>query len=343
VIALHRSGSRVDLIAKLVQQLNARLFERAWQLIAPARPGGQQLPVRDGQRRPGRATAQDRPGQRPGPARRLRTARRPACHLRALFGGAGVFGYPNAPAASWSATRPGAAGQTLRHAAPVADGSPAATASCTWPSSWTPTRWPAMRRCWPRCSDSLHQLATDNDALLGRFAAAIDALAAHAGWWSRCFRWATKATAHLKKEGIFPLVHGVRSLALARRSVRHGTAASAYRHWWAWGQLSPGDMGEELAESLHLFMALKLKAGLAELEPARPVSGTVGPAAAQQPGPRSAQGRAGCGQALSRRCCAAFSSGTPWMGAVDMGGGDGLRPALLAGRPAARWLLYHPA
>jgi CBS domain-containing protein len=34
--SLFRSGSRVNLIAKLVQQLNARLFERAWHLIAPA-------------------------------------------------------------------------------------------------------------------------------------------------------------------------------------------------------------------------------------------------------------------------------------------------------------------
>jgi CBS domain-containing protein len=33
---LYRGGSRINLIAKLVQQLNARLFERAWCLIAPA-------------------------------------------------------------------------------------------------------------------------------------------------------------------------------------------------------------------------------------------------------------------------------------------------------------------
>ena len=33
---MHASGTRVGLIARLVQALNARLFERAWQLIAPA-------------------------------------------------------------------------------------------------------------------------------------------------------------------------------------------------------------------------------------------------------------------------------------------------------------------
>ncbi|HQQ71575.1 MAG TPA: DUF294 nucleotidyltransferase-like domain-containing protein, partial [Alicycliphilus sp.] len=35
VAALHRGGTRVALVAQLVQQLNARLFERAWQMIAP--------------------------------------------------------------------------------------------------------------------------------------------------------------------------------------------------------------------------------------------------------------------------------------------------------------------
>ncbi|WP_373800649.1 DUF294 nucleotidyltransferase-like domain-containing protein, partial [Delftia acidovorans] len=35
VAALHRGGTRVALMARLVQQLNARLFDRAWQMLAP--------------------------------------------------------------------------------------------------------------------------------------------------------------------------------------------------------------------------------------------------------------------------------------------------------------------
>ena len=35
--ALHRGGTRVALMAQLVQQqLNTRLFERAWQMLAPS-------------------------------------------------------------------------------------------------------------------------------------------------------------------------------------------------------------------------------------------------------------------------------------------------------------------
>ena len=51
IALLHRGGTKVALIAKLVQEINATLFERAWQLIAPPDAGGRQLPVRDGQRR----------------------------------------------------------------------------------------------------------------------------------------------------------------------------------------------------------------------------------------------------------------------------------------------------
>lgn len=35
IAALHRGGTRMGLMATLVQQLNARLFERAWAMVAP--------------------------------------------------------------------------------------------------------------------------------------------------------------------------------------------------------------------------------------------------------------------------------------------------------------------
>ena len=57
-------------MAKLVQQLNARLFERAWHPVAPPWWTTACLFV-SGQRRARRTTAQDRPGQRPGAARWL--------------------------------------------------------------------------------------------------------------------------------------------------------------------------------------------------------------------------------------------------------------------------------
>ena len=49
VALLYRGGTRAGQIGRLVQALNAKLFERTWQLLAPAELRGGQLPVRDGQ------------------------------------------------------------------------------------------------------------------------------------------------------------------------------------------------------------------------------------------------------------------------------------------------------
>jgi CBS domain-containing protein len=56
-----------------------------------------------------------------------------------------------------------------------------------------------------------------DDALLGRFAAAIDSFPDESsGWWNRLLLIGEpgKSMLDLKKAGIFPIVHGVRSLAL---------------------------------------------------------------------------------------------------------------------------------
>ena len=120
--------------------------------------------------------------------------------------------------------------------------------------------------------DSLLQMATDNDALLARFASAVELFSSSLGWWNRLLGDGGQAL-DLKKEGTFPLVHGVRSLALAARVGATSTAeridALVQR-----GDLS-AEMGRELVESLHFFMTLKLQAGLAELDREQPVSGAV--------------------------------------------------------------------
>lgn len=70
----------------------------------------------------------------------------------------------------------------------------------------------------------LMALALDSDAQVARFASAVDAFAHEPGsWWERLLgRGDEGAPVHLKKAGIFPIVHGVRSLALAPPHRRHG-------------------------------------------------------------------------------------------------------------------------
>ena len=120
--------------------------------------------------------------------------------------------------------------------------------------------------------ENLMVLATDSDAMLAQFAAAIDAFGSTTGWWNRLLGDADNRM-NLKKEGIFPLVHGVRSLALAHRLPNTGTAERISA--LVSERALSAEMGQELTETLHFFMGLKLKAGLQELDKGQPVSGAI--------------------------------------------------------------------
>ena len=117
-------------------------------------------------------------------------------------------------------------------------------------------------------------MATDNDAMLSRFAAAIDSFGSSTGWWNR-FLGLGDADQYfnLKKEGVFPLVHGVRSLALAHRIPRTSTT-ERIEALVADDKLD-AETAAELTDSLAFFMGLKLKVGLAELDTGKAVTGTV--------------------------------------------------------------------
>jgi CBS domain-containing protein len=97
-----------------------------------------------------------------------------------------------------------------------------------------------------------------NDAFLARFAAAADQFTASPGWWARLTgaRRADTASIDLKKVGIFPIVHGVRALALQHRIAPLSTvkriAELAQR-----GVLDP-QLARELTQALHFLMALRL-------------------------------------------------------------------------------------
>ena len=122
----------------------------------------------------------------------------------------------------------------------------------------------------------LMDLATDSDALVARFAVAVEQFGGAASWWNRLLaRGDDTRHISLKKAGIFPIVHGVRSLALAKRATATGTAERVAA-LVADGTLDAA-LGEELVQSLHFLMGLRLQAGLAELDQGQPVTGNVDP------------------------------------------------------------------
>ena len=268
-----RGGTRAGLIAKMVQDLNARLFDRAWQIIAPPELVANACLFVMGSE--GRGEQLLKTDQDNGLI--LRDGYTPPDDLAAIcqrFSDTlARFGYPPCPGGimlsnpAWRMSEADFA-QTARRwlAMPEPDSlMNLAIFMDAHAVSGDAHLLEGVR-------GSLMQMATDNDALLARFASAIDLFSSSQGWWNRLLGDAAQQM-NLKKEGIFPLVHGVRSLALAARVTATSTAerieALVQR-----GDLS-AQMGRELTESLHFFMSLKLKAGLAELDRQQPVSGAV--------------------------------------------------------------------
>jgi len=276
IALLHQSGTKVSLIATLVQELNARLFERTWQLIAPpdlvsnsclfvmgSEGRGEQLLKTD----------QDnglvlREGYSP-PADLAQLCERFSAALR-------DFGYPECPGnimvsnPVWRRTASDF-GQMTRQ----------------WLLLPTPDTLMSLAiflDAHAVCGDAslleevrrgVFRLVTDNDAMLARFASAINSFPESGGWWNRLLLLGeqNEAPLDLKKAGTFPLVHGIRCMALEQRLSDTGTVARIERLVAA-GKLTAA-MGADLTESLHFFMGLKLKVGLSELALKRPVSGGI--------------------------------------------------------------------
>ncbi|MBP6779454.1 MAG: cyclic nucleotide-binding domain-containing protein [Ottowia sp.] len=268
-----RGGTRAGLIAKMVQDLNARLFDRAWQIIAPPELVANACLFVMGSE--GRGEQLLKTDQDNGLI--LRDGYTPPDDLAAIcqrFSDTlARFGYPPCPGGimlsnpAWRMSEADFA-QTARRwlALPEPDSlMNLAIFMDAHAVSGDAHLLEGVR-------GSLMQMATDNDALLARFASAIDLFSSSQGWWNRLLGDAAQQM-NLKKEGIFPLVHGVRSLALAARVTATSTAerieALVQR-----GDLS-AQMGRELTESLHFFMTLRLQAGLAELDRQQPVSGAM--------------------------------------------------------------------
>ena len=278
VALLYRGGTKVSQIGKLVQALNAKLFERAWKLIAsPALLADSCLFVMGSEGRGEQLlkTDQDnglivRDGTAVGSVEVEQACQRFSAALR-------DFGYPDCPGGimvsnPWWRRSESDFAATVRRwlLRPDPEGLMALAIFIDAHAVAGDATLLARVRA------EADGLVSADDALLGRFAAAVDSFPDEsAGWWNRLLLIGEhgKPMLDLKKGGIFPIVHGVRSLALRDQVPATGTV-TRLDALVAKGRLQAG-FATDLADSLHFLMSLKLRAGLAELDTGRPVSGGV--------------------------------------------------------------------
>ncbi len=276
IALLHRGGTRVGQIASLVQALNAKLFERAWNLIAPEELVRNSCLIVMGSE--GRGEQLLKTDQDNGLL--LRDGYAPPPELQALctrFSQALTdFGYPECRG-----------GIMLSNPQWRGSQKEFGDRACSWllePSGQSMMTLAIFLDAHVVCGDAslltgvqarLFALANDNEPLIGRFAAAIDSFAEDGAWWSRLLTLGEthKGALDPKKQGIFPIVHGVRSLALREHLTETSTSARL-KALVAAGKFEHA-MATDVLDSLHFFMGLKLKAGLEEVDIGRPISGNV--------------------------------------------------------------------
>jgi CBS domain-containing protein len=119
------------------------------------------------------------------------------------------------------------------------------------------------------------RLLARGDAFYARFAAAIEQFGGEGGWWRRLpgLRGREAAEIDLKKLGVFPVVHGVRTLALQYGVAALGTE-ERIRALADAGRIDAG-LARDLVDALHCLMRLKLANNLRQIEAKRPADNAI--------------------------------------------------------------------
>ena len=261
IVTWRDAGVPIERIAGAVSSLNARLFSRAWSLLAPPEWVANTCLVVMGSEGRGEQL--------------LKTDQDNALLLRDGFEPAGIdaidliaerfsaalidFGYPRCPGnimLSNPLWRQPVAGFKATLRGWMFDGDADGAMDLAIFLDAAPVAGDAAL-----LQDALHFIdayLVDNDAFFARFAAAADQFDAGRSWWARvaAFGAADEAPLDLKKLGTFPIVHGVRALALQHHVHERATGARL-RVLAERGHLS-APLAHELTGALHVLMALKL-------------------------------------------------------------------------------------
>ena len=274
---LHGSGIRIERITRLVSELNTRLFARLWALLAPADVQANSCLLVMGSE--GRSE------------QILKTDQDNALLLRDGFECAGLeqlardfnaalaeLGYPPCPG-NIMLTNPlwrqpmAAFRETMRgwihghdpegpmHLAIFFD------AACVAGDA----------SLLQQARQHLDQLLSGQDQYLARFARAADQFQEPGNWLTRLTAKRDEQALDLKKLGTFPIVHGVRALAL-QYGVRESGTAARLAQLAALGKLD-APQARDLVDALHLLMGIRLNHQLQQRAQGHSASNEVRPSA----------------------------------------------------------------
>jgi CBS domain-containing protein len=262
VVLLHDGGIKIERITRLVSELNSRLFDKLWRLIAPpelianscllvmgSEGRGEQilktdqdnaLLLRDGIHVDGVEQAAER-----------------------FSAALGELGYPPCPGhimvtnPLWRQPVSGFRA-TLREWVFGADPDGPMRLAIFFDAACVA----GDARLLEAARQHLQNILVDNDAFLARFASAADQFSESSSWWSWLTTRRDEQVLDLKKLGTFPIVHGVRALCLRHRIRAVGTA-ERLKELVEHGAID-APLARDLTDALHFMMALKLQHQLRE-------------------------------------------------------------------------------
>jgi CBS domain-containing protein len=257
---LHGSGIRIERIVRLVTELNRRLFARAWALLAPpalvarscllvmgSEGRGEQILKTDQDNALILADGYDGPD--------------PASVAAAFSEALAQLGYPPCPGGIMVTNPPWR--QPLEgFKATIRDwlyGS-APDGPLQLAIFFDAAAVAGDASLLAAARDHLDAILTGHDAYLARFAAAADQFSEPGNWWTRLTAKRDEQPLDLKKLGTFPIVHGVRALALRHRLRATGTVQRLTALVEA--DAIDAALARDLVDALHFLMTLRLDAQL---------------------------------------------------------------------------------
>jgi CBS domain-containing protein len=260
---LRRQGVKIEVVCEIVSDLNRRLFAKLFMLTAPASIRDSACLMVMGSE--GRGEQTMRTDQDNGLILRERVPEADLATFRKAFSGAlEGFGFPPCPGGVmvvnplWSRTIADYRADFRRWLA-IPDEASYINVAILYDAESVAGDGELLREIKAVLIDAVK----GEQAYLAHFARAIDAFPTPIGLFNNLVTSRDERDAlDLKKGGIFPIVHGVRSLALERGLAETGTAARIAALADLGGLTH--EFARELTEALRYLMSLRLDGQLAE-------------------------------------------------------------------------------